>query len=62
MRQLALLLLSGVLLLGCGGKENMEEILNAGEVTAAPTAVPTAAPSVTYSTLSSGDRGDEVAK
>ena len=53
MRQLALLLLSGVLLLGCGGKENMEEMLRAGEVTAAPTAVtvptpePTPAPTPT---------------
>ena len=53
MKQLALLLLSGVLLLGCGGKENMEEILKAGEVTAAPTAVtvptpePTPAPTPT---------------
>ena len=53
MKQLALLLLSGVLLLGCGGKENMEEMLRAGEVTAAPTAVtvptpePTPAPTPT---------------
>ena len=61
MRQLALLLLSGVLLLGCGGKENMEEILREGEVTAAPTAVtvptpeptpePTPVPSPTYTPL-----------
>ena len=49
MRQLALLLLSGVLLLGCGGKENMEEILNAGEVTAAPTAVSVPTPELTPS-------------
>ena len=47
MRQLALLLLSGVLLLGCGGKENMEEILRAGEVTAAPTAVSVPTPDPT---------------
>ena len=46
---MALLLLSGVLLLGCGGKDTMEELLRAGEVTSAPTAlsVPTPEPTPT---------------
>ena len=52
MRQLATLLLIGLLLLGCGGKENMDvltEPIRAGQVTAAPTvvAVPTPEPTPT---------------
>ena len=50
MRQLATLLLIGLLLLGCGGKENMDvltEPIRAGQVTAAPTVVTVPTPEPT---------------
>ncbi len=47
MKRLAVLLLCALLLAGCGQKMNVEETLQAGQVTAAPTATPAPTPAPT---------------